>query len=202
MKTQFIIFICAISFYATAQTDEPAKTLFGNKKLQLGYFINPACQFGNIAGSTAVLPAVGAGISINNNWYVGLNYKFIATENTPVGETDSSLYLDQKLFGIKCEYSNWSKKVAHVNVLFEAGIGETEYDLKDSYESAHSSLPKNDAWYAYLEPGVNLEINVWKYAKLNLCASYRLISSMNFRSITEKDLMGFNYAVGFKIGLF
>ena len=106
MKIQFIILLCAILLYVTAQTNEPTKTIFGNKIPRLGYFISPSCQIGNIAGSTAVLPGIGGGIILNNKLMLVINYKFIANENTPVGEMDSTLYLDQKLFGIKCEYSN------------------------------------------------------------------------------------------------
>jgi len=200
MKIKLLILFCALVFNTKAQPDEETKTVFGNKNLKMGYFVNPYCQFGEIAGSTAVLPGIGAGIIINNKLTLGLTYKFIVNENTPVGETDSTLYLDQKFFGLKCEYSVFPEKAVHFNLQLETGIGHTELDLKDSYE--FGDAPSSDVSFAYLEPGVALEINIWKYIKLNLAANYRIVSDVSFRSLSEKNFMGINGSVGLKIGIF
>jgi hypothetical protein len=200
MRTISIILFCALALNVAAQESDKPKTLFGNGKPQLGYFVSPSCQIGEIAGSTAVLPGIGAGIVLNNKITLGINYKFIVTENTPVGETDDRLYLDQKYVGFKGEYSLFPQKLAHVNFQLEAGACHTELDLKDSFETG--DVPSNNATCAYLEPGAALEINVWKYIKLDMGAAYRFVSSVKFNELTENDFKGFAYTVGLKIGIF
>jgi hypothetical protein len=148
MKIKLMIIICVLVSNAMAQTEEEIKTLFGNQKPRIGYFLSPFCQFGKIAGPMAVLPGIGAGIILNNKISFGLSYKFIASENTPDKETDDRLYLDQKYIGLRCEYSLWPESIAHLNFPLEAGMGETELDLKDSYEGNDVSYPQNDAWFA------------------------------------------------------
>jgi hypothetical protein len=201
MKIRLFILMCFIGLSSTAQPNEATKTVFGNGKPDIGYFISPFCQFGEIAGSTAILPGIGAGVVFNNHIYLGMNYKFIASENTPEGEPDNRLYLDQRYFGFKFEYAIQSGKVVHLNFPIELGAGETELDLKDSYED-EGLVPTDDVWFAYLEPGVALEINLQKYVKLSLSAGYRFVSDTSFRNLTERDLMGMTYTVGFKIGIF
>jgi hypothetical protein len=200
MRTITIILFCAAAYCAAAQKTEEPKTLFGSGKSHIGYFVMPQCNFSEIAGSTAVLPGIGAGILLNNKISLGVNYKFIATENTPVGITDTRLYLDQRYTGIKGEYSLFPDKVAHLNFQLEAGIGHTEFDLKDAYQSG--AIPVNDVSFAYLEPGAALEINLWKYLKLDLAAGYRLVSDVTFSNLTEKDFKGFTCSAGLKIGIF
>lgn len=201
IKVNLLLLFFTIAGTTTAQTNEEVKTFFGNGKLEIGYFVSPTCQFGDIAGSTAILPGLGAGIVINKNIYFGMNYKFIASENTPEGEPDSRLYLDQRYYGLKFEYAIQPKSVVHFNFPVEFGVGETELDLKDSYEN-EGLVPTDDVWFAYLEPGVALEINLHKYVKLNINAGYRFVSKVSFRNLTEKDMMGITCSAGLKIGLF
>jgi hypothetical protein len=92
--------------------------------------------------------------------------------------------------------------MVHLNFPLEIGAGEIELDLKDSYENDQVIIPSEDAWFAYLEPGVAVEINLQKFIKLNLSAGYRFVSDVTFRNISEKDLKGFTFTTGLKIGLF
>jgi hypothetical protein len=200
-KTKLIFLLCTIVLYASGQTGKDVKTLLGNGDVHLGYFLNPSCQVSKVAGSTAVLPNIGAGIAINNQLYISFVYKYIATENTPIGE-DSKLYLDERNGGIRFEYSLKPEKVVHVNFPIETGVGHAELDLKDSYEGIGFSIPSDDVSFFYLEPGMAVELNIWKYAKFDLSVGYRVVNKVKFRNLTEKDLMGITFSAGLKIGLF
>jgi hypothetical protein len=202
MKTKTVILLCVLTTAASAQNTEETKTIFGNGMPHMGYYVSPFAQAAKIAGSTAVLPGVAAGVILNNRIALGLSYKFIATENTPVGEADTRVYLDQYYAGIKAEYSIFPAKPVHLNFQVEAGIGHTELDPKDAYEEGESGLPSGDASFGYVEPGVALEINLWKYLKLDIGAGYRFTGDVAFRSVTAKDIRGFNFGAGLKIGLF
>ena len=128
IKVKLFLSFFAIAMTSFAQTKEETKTFFRNGNPEIGYFISPSCQVGDIAGSTAILPGLGAGIVINKNIYLGINYKFIASENTPEGEPDSRLYLDQRYYGLKFEYAIQPGKVVHVNFPIELGAGATWQD--------------------------------------------------------------------------
>jgi len=200
-KIKLLLLFLTIMLTTTAQTNEEVKTLFGNGKAAIGYFISPSLQFGEIAGTNAILPGIGAGVIFKDRIYLGINYKFIVSENTPNGESDTRLYLDQRYFGLKFEYAIRTEKVIHVNFPVELGIGETELDLKDAYED-DGLVPTGDARFAYLEPSAAIEINVQKYVKLYFTTGYRFVSDLSFRNLNENDLMGITYSVGIKIGIF
>jgi hypothetical protein len=200
MKTNIMILLCAVTLNVTAQTEE-VKTLFGNGKPHLGYFLSPSIQSGKFAGSTAFIPGIGAGVIFNNKLSLNVLYKFTANENTPAGEQEQ-FYLHGQWFGIRGEYSIKPESVVHISFPIEAGAGEVELDLKDSFENQHIAVPEEDAWFANFEPGVSLEINILKYMKLNFTAGYRFVSNVTFRNLTEKNLMGFTYSAGLKIGIF
>jgi hypothetical protein len=128
-------------------------------------------------------------------------YKLTVTENTPAGE-DNSLYLHGQWGGLRGEYVIKPGSMVHFSFPLEVGIGEIELDLKDSYENQHISIPPGDAWFANIEPGVALEINIHKYLKFSISAGYRIVSDVSFRNLTEKDLMGFTSSASLKIGIF
>jgi hypothetical protein len=201
MKIKLIIILSAVVLNITAQTNEEAKTLFGNGSPHIGYFINPSCQFGIFAGANAIIPEIGAGVILNNKYSLNILYKLTVTENTSGGEANQ-LYLHGQWFGLKAEYSLKPEGMVHLNFPLEIGAGEIELDLKDSYENYQIIIPSGDAWFAYLEPGVTIEINLQKFIKLNLSAGYRFVSDVTFRNISEKDLKGFTFTTGLKIGLF
>jgi len=201
MKTKFLIILSFIVVNIQAQTSQAVKSIFGKENPKIGYFINPSFQFGEIAGNTAILPGLGAGVVFNNQIYLGINYKFIASENTPKGEPDNRLYLDQRYLGLKFEYAIQPEKVVHVSFPIELGTGETELDLKDSYEDDRV-VPTGDDWFCYFEPGVALEINLYKYLRLYFGVEYRFLSDVTFRNLTAKDFSGMNFSIGIKMGLF
>ena len=86
MKIKLIVILCSFALITQSQTVEEAKTIFGNKKPHIGYFINPYIQISEIAGSTAVLQSIWAGLTFNNKFSLGLTYKFIVNQYTPVGD--------------------------------------------------------------------------------------------------------------------
>ena len=201
MKIKLIILLCAFVFNTAAQTKQEAKTIFGNGKPHIGYFINPSFQVGNFAGSTAIIPGIGAGVLFNNKLSASILYKFTLTENTPAGEPDQ-LYLHGQWFGLKAEYSIKPESVVHVSFPLEIDAGEIEFDIKDSYENQAAAAPSGEAWFVNIEPGIAAEINLWKYLRLNLGAGYRFVSDIKFSNVSGSDMMGFTFSAGLKIGLF
>lgn len=203
MKIKLIIAIIltALTLIGKAQDNIQSKTVFGNDKLHVGYYLSPSLQVGNFAGSTAVLPGVAAGVILNNSMSLELKYKFTISENTPAGVEDQ-FYLHGQWIGFRGEYSIKPEKQVHVSFPLEVGIGEIELDIKDAYENQSITIPTGDALFANIEPGVAIEVNLWKYLKINFSGGYRFVSNIAFRNVAGKDLMGFTFSAGFKIGVF
>jgi hypothetical protein len=201
MKISFILIFFALSITTHSQSGDETRTLFGRGKAVTGYFLAPAVQIGKIAGSTAVIPGLGAGIIFSKRFSAGLFYKMTITENTPDGERDQ-LYLHGQWYGFKGDYSISPGKVIHLNFPLEISIGEIELDKKDTFENYALVIPSDDKWFFNVEPGIAIEINLLKYLKINLSAGYRMVSDVSFRNLTERDLAGFNFSSGVKIGIF
>jgi hypothetical protein len=201
MKIKLIIILYAISFNVIAQTEKDVKSIFGNGKLHSGYFLTPSVKSGNIAGSTNVITGIGAGVIFNNKFSLDGSYRFTVTENSPAGE-DPAYYLHGRWFGLGGEYTVMPEKIIHLGFPVEVGLGEIELDVKDSFENMHMPVIQDEAWFFNIEPAIALEVNVWKYIKLNFKAGYRFVSNINFRNITEKDLAGVTFSLGIKAGIF
>jgi hypothetical protein len=201
MKLKLVFILCTIALNVAAQQETEVKTVFGNGKPHLGYFISPSCQFAPFAGSTAAIPGLALGVIFNNKISLDVVYKLTVTEKTPAG-IDNSLYLHGQWGGIRCEYAIKPVNMVHISFPLELGVGEIELDLKDSYENQADPIPTDEAWFANIEPGVALEVNLHKYLKLNLKAGYRIVSDLSYRNLTEKDFMGFTTSAALKIGLF
>jgi hypothetical protein len=202
MKHCLLFLICAAGINLAAQIVDERETARGNEKVPIGYFVKPYCEFGMGTPSLAVLPGISAGISVGTEVFLAATYKFMATENTPLGEADSRLYLDQQFAGIKGEYSRPLSRIAHLCIKVEAGIGHAELDLKDSYAFEQATVPGTDATFAYLEPGLTLGMDLWKYLRLDFSAGYRFASAVAFGGLADANFEGPFISVGARIGPF
>jgi hypothetical protein len=201
MKKYIIIVLCAVALSASAQTGDGIKTLFGGGKPEIGYFINPLIQSCNFAGSYGIEAGSGAGVIFNDRLAVSMQYKFSVTEKTPAGEVNQ-LYIHGQWLGLKTAYILKPESIVHFSFPVEVGAGEVEMDVKDAFEESQIAVPSDDLWYAYIEPGVALEINMLKNLKLNLGAGYRFVSNMTYRTINSADLRGISFSASLKIGIF
>lgn len=203
MKSELMVMLLILAVSVTAQTSGEKRTLFGNRKPEIGYIATPSCQIGNFAGSIAVIPGIGAGVLLGNKYYLGLNYRFTATENTPAGGSNNNLYLDQRWGGMRLEYSLFPEKTFHLNFPVEIGLSHIENDMKESFRGVPDiPVSYGEATFGYIEPGVVVEINLMKFARLNFSVGYQFTSSVTFDNLTERDFRGFLYAVALKIGVY
>jgi hypothetical protein len=201
MKYFIIVIFCVLTITVQAQTGGTAKTLFGGKDLKVGYFVNPSVQVGEIAGKSSTIPGIGAGVILDNKVSMSILYKMSLSENTPPGELNE-FYLHSQFVGLKLEYLLKPDNPVHLTFPLELGAGDVELDLKDNFENSNISVPSEDRGFFYIEPGIALEVNVMKYLKFGIGASYRLVSNMTFRTVSSNDLQGFNISAGIKVGLF
>jgi hypothetical protein len=70
-----------------------------------------------------------------------------------------------------------------------------------------SNRNSNNSNFGFVQPGLNLEVNVFKYGKLYLGASYRIATNVDSDAVapytlTTAQVSGLNINIGAKIGLF
>jgi hypothetical protein len=53
-----------------------------------------------------------------------------------------------------------------------------------------------------VEPGLEVEINVTRFFKIGLGASYRLVRQSDLITVSDKDLSGFSGGLSLKFGKF
>lgn len=223
MKKLLTLILLALFIQAGFAQEEPKeemKTLFTGKNLKFsGGFINPELK------GTIINPGDGKegygflmggrlGFIFNEKYSIGLGGYGLVTEHlTPYGlETDTDFDPNAKIGfgygGLVFEYTLFGNKLVHftIPVLIGGGgvslykdiiIDNEEFDWTwDDFTTYESSA------FFVVEPGVNLEVNVTKFMRLDLGASYRLTQFTEMDYLTDNDLSGLAANVSLKFGFF
>ena len=103
---------------------------------------------------------------------------------------------ETKTLGGFAEYTLLSKKVIHLTFPFYIGYGE----VRMYNENGVAGLGKENL--LQIEPSALLEVNLFKYTRLNLGAGYRFVGEMDYRNLNQSDLSGLTAYVGLKFGSF
>ena len=173
--------------FGSAQAQTETQTLFGNGKVKTwGILVNPQVQYAEVLGESVFFSNVKAGFVFNEKWVVGVNVGqslneipryndlIMMTENLEF--TQGGLYLEYRLF---------PHKLVHVSIPINVGVLQTESE-QDNFSPWGTDVEDSEYTNFYLEPGLNIELNVSKFIKLQAGASYRfndaMIAPQNFNS--------------------
>lgn len=175
-KALFIIFL-GLSTLAEAQETKEPRTLFGNTPpKQWGVVLSPSLQGAQIYGEPALFTQIGAGLVLNQAWTIG---GFVGT--TPLELFPSNM---QGQFGVPTDfsfhtfggflsYSLQSHRLLHFSFPLALGVIETDMDDRDSDELDAIPEVEGDDFRMFIEPGLNLELNIHKYVRTFAGVSYR-----------------------------
>lgn len=190
----------AVAATTLAQDSTKARTLFGNQKSQtrqpIGFFVAPGYQTKAIDKSASHLLLLRAGITLGDKWSLGGYFNTSLGEIRPKNETVPNTYLDYRSYGGFVEYTAWAKKMMHLSFPVLVGVGEIELDN----EAGAANF--GEANFFKVEPSALLEINLHKYARLQLGAGYRFVGNVQYRHLTQADLSGLVGHAALKFGLF
>ncbi|OFX88563.1 MAG: hypothetical protein A2W99_09180 [Bacteroidetes bacterium GWF2_33_16] len=203
------------------ETESEMKTLFtgkkmGNKTRLSGMFINPELK-GTIINSGdkdgyGFLVGGRLGLIFNDKFSIGLGGYGLATEHiTPYGlDTEANYDPASKIGfgygGFVFEYILFGNKLVHftIPVLVGGGgaslykdiiINEEEFTW-DDFKTYESSA------FFVLEPGINLEVNITKFMRFDLGASYRLVQFTEMDYLSNDDLSNLAINASLKFGIF
>ena len=169
--------------------------LFKDQSKDMRPFINPTFQFSEIAQQYCGIPGIRAGVIFNNKLIVGGLYNF-TLGSISLPESKGGGKLQMKRGGVHFEYTLWPFQKVHLTLPFSAGIGKLKIT-----GSTIESLTGNPN-FIFAEPGLMIEINIWKYAKFGFGGSYRYTGNVTYNSLTANDLSGFSFVASVKFGMF
>jgi len=169
--------------------------LFKDKSTSISPFINPTFEYSQIATKNSMIPGVRAGVIINKRFTIAGFYNFTLGD-IALPSTNGAGKLQVKLEGLHLEYTLWPLQVVHLSIPLSAGIGQMKI------EGSTNPVINGDPNFYFAQPGLMIEINVWKYAKLGFGGSYRYTGNVSYNSLTSNQLNGFSAVASVKFGFF
>lgn len=205
----------------------------GSKKLNyLGLSVGGEIQYGMLAGQFTPMAGVSGMVHINKKFGIGAAaYSTLAENFAPTSlNASKALALNTMYGGVKLEFTPKPDAKVHVSFPLLVGMGMAEVDSVNSLEKRdhdrydgpatgleyerkdHDHHGNSGTDYFVIQPGVNLEINLIRYVKFTLGASYRIIPTVShdnaattvsaYPALTGSQLSGLNVTAGLRIGLF
>ncbi len=222
MKKIFTLLLLALMVqvsFAQEKKEEKEKndiqTIFSDHNLKFsGGFIAPELKVGNVYDDNGFFVGGRMGAIFNDRFSVGLggygltakssfNYDFDLAGPEPL----RNVRIGMGYGGLALEYAFFSKKSIHftVPVLVGAG-GFVFYEGTEDFWDEFNEFESTAAFF--LEPGVNLELNLFKHFRFNVGASYRLVQGTSLdenglgRVVSDEDLSDFVINASLKFGFF
>ena len=195
MKILLIITLAILGALNLSGQINPMDRLFKDKPRDLTLYLNPTFEYSQIAFVKTKIAGLGGGVIINKSISLGIVYNTVLG-NISLPATIGSGKLQMKWEGIHFEYTLWPLQKVHLTFPLSAGIGQ----LKVTGNTGGTSTGSPN--FKFAEPGLMIEANIWRYAKLGLGTSYRYTANVNYNSLSSNDLSGFAAVVSLKFGNF
>ena len=196
------------------QTKTELKTLFSLKKgsglKSWGFTAGPVMQFGQLG----VQQGFNFAIHVNNQWSFGAG----VLGNMRGGENrnmSTILKPRQSFSGFQLEYTPKPNSLIHVSFPLMIGAIRSENPnnflnsknpqygiprpgyMNHDFDDDRGMFNRGRAAFG-IQPGVSLELNVFKYAKLFGAVNYRFAAGKN----SHEDMNGVSGQIGLKLGIF
>ncbi|MEE4198143.1 MAG: hypothetical protein V2I54_10900 [Bacteroidales bacterium] len=221
MKKIVTLLLLALMIQVTlAQEKKEAKddieTIFSEENLKFsGAFISPELKVGNVNDDNGILLGGKMGAIFNDRFTVGLGGYGLTAKSSFDCDLDDMIPGDETKVrigmgygGLALEYAFFSKKAIHFSIPVLVGAGGFIFyeDDGDLWDDDFNELDNTAAFI--VEPGINLELNLFKHFRFNVGASYRLVQGTSLDEnglgnlIGDDDLSDFTINASLKFGFF
>lgn len=213
MKYFALIFIAFYSISAFAQgeaKDEELQTLFGSaEEIEHGGYGSVDLKVGEFLGQTGVLAGFRGCWTINHTFSMGFAGYWLFTAPDKTIETiqyePENYYMRTGYGGLFLEYAHKPNNAVHFTLNALVGAGGAFYT-----RSWRDLINDNwDDWWVYdnsayfiFEPGAGVELNMTKFFRIELGASYRIVEWVDLEQTVDSDLEGASFNLSFKFGSF
>ncbi len=213
MKKIFtIILLALIVQVGFAQEDkieknDDMKTIFTKENLKFtGGYLAPEIKVGDVHEDISVFVGGKMGFTFNNKFSIGLaGYGLVNNSNFIIPTTTPELVsVDMGYGGLSMEYTLFSNKKIHFTIPVVLGVGNIsiyEDNEDDFYFDRYFDEIESSSAFV-VEPGVNMEINLFKFFRVDIGASYRLVSGTDLVYLQDDDLSDLTFNATFKFGFF
>lgn len=201
----------------------------------LGLSVGGEIQYSMLAGQFTPMAGVSGMIHFNKKFGIGAAaYSTLAENFAPTSlNATKALALNTMYGGLKLEFTPRPDAKVHVSFPLLVGVGMAQVDSLNSHDGQEHDYHmdpvtglENDQEdydnhkgthdyggtdYFVIQPGVNLEVNLIRYVKFTLGASYRIVPTVSKGDantvaadpvLTASQLSGLNVTAGLRIGLF
>ena len=206
ISTLSVVTMLLISSSTFAQknnsTDEEFNALFNPISIRGNIGIHGGTL--NSTGDNLILKT-GGSASVILNHKLGLGFTgtgFASSQNINLDGDQYSSYGGYG--GFLIEPIILPKQTIHVSLPISFGAGEAAY-FKDSlgyrdWEYSYHNSFYND--FVFIEPGINIEINVTKFMRFGITGSYLFTNTLNTSKLANTELDGLSLSANVKFGWF
>lgn len=186
---------------------EQDQTLF-KKGTPIGFYIGLSNKPSVINEQYSWMTGAEVSLVFNHRLNIGFaGYGLVSpVQSNLVDQNGHRYYYDLGYGGLLVEPVIFSRSLVHLT--FPVLIGAGGAGLRPSYMGYYYNFGNTD-WENYFgdaffiaEPGVNLELNVFKWMRFHAGASYRFVSDGYFGSAIGNELSGWSANFGLKFGRF
>ncbi|WP_333819289.1 hypothetical protein [Ohtaekwangia sp.] len=211
MKKKITNLAFVLLFVVTVSHAQDMQTVFksGGRVTGYGALSN---KFTKINGRYANIAEVYGGVYLNRRFMIGLGGGAV-TNNIPVPSEYSvvpgeNLSYEYGQCGLVTEYVLGSNKAFHLVFHLFSGAGFTvqynRYNWDDEFN--HNDWDKHDKhdenWFFVAEPGVQLEVNLFRWMRFSPGVSYRSAFGSDAAGLSDSNLSNMSYNVTLKFGRF
>jgi hypothetical protein len=158
----------------------------------------------NISDNELLLRTGGSvAVILNHKLAVGVvGSTFAGSQNIQFEGSDYSMY--GGFGGLLIEPIIQPHSAIHVSFPISIGGGEAAY-FKDSlgyrnWDFDYRSHFYND--FVYIEPGINVEVNLTKFMRFGVTGSYMISNTLNTSTLSTTQLDGLSLSANLKLGWF
>lgn len=208
MKTRLLLstlFIAFITFSAVAQE---IQSIFSSGRDTGGYGAI-SNKFTYIGGEFANLCEVYGGVFINRRWMVGMSFAG-STNDIRVPQEYSVDPIHPMTYqygqgGLVVERVFNSNRPVHFVFSMFSGVGfSAQYNRNAmyAYDYQQAASVHDENWFYVLEPGAQLELNLFRWMRLSPGVSYRQTYGSDGLGLSDENLSDWTYNITLKFGGF
>jgi hypothetical protein len=196
-----------VSGQESDKEEKEIKTLFSGVE-STGFYFGYKTKIGDLNGESSLMLGGELAMVMSSKFNVGfVGYGLITNvdADTYAGNAEK-LSLHFGYGGFLLDPVIASKSMVHITVPVIVGVGYAGVHLKEEFfkdfgKEDYEYESKTDA-ILVVEPGMNVEINLFKHVRLGLGASYRYVYDSNVNEISDEELSGMSGNVSLKFGWF
>ncbi len=188
--------------------DNPPKTLLNLKDADFSFYGGIYTRYSKIGDANACLVGGRGGIIINDNFVLGLGGMGLSypTNRDKLSGTDYTGTLNRVGFGyggFLAEYYFNPKDL----IVFSAGTligggGLSFYEKMDHNNNNNQDNRNDGDRFFVAEPEINVFINLTRFCRIGIGASYRYVAGINSDEFSDKDFRGPSASVMAQLGWF